>query len=363
MDFIVAIWDQICQFAMLYVVLPIKKMSLWDVADILILTVLLYLLYRFMRHRRAGRVFFGLIAVVLLSVIVGYLKLPVLNYVVRLFSTAAFFSIVVIFQPEIRDLLERIGNLTVLNPGSNTLPRRRMEQAKSVAEETANAVAVMAESRTGALIVFEGLTKLGEYVDTGRPVDARVTSKLLQTVFYDGTPLHDGALIIRDMRILAASCVLPSTKSRMDFGSMGTRHRAAVGLTEVSDALVIVVSEQTGIVSVAQDGRLLRDVDEKTLYDILMTYIAGNAYLRHKRANMRKEYLEMLENVARVNTPAPHKSTREENVEKEFKKLIGDTPAEGSAEETDSSIESVVIVDAPKADGDGEETSDDSTQI
>ena len=362
MDFIVKIWDRICEYAMSYVVSPIKSMGLWGVADILLLAVLLYLLYRFMRHRRAGRVFFGLIAVVVLSVIVGYLKLPVLNYIVRLFSAAAFFSIVVIFQPELRDLLERIGNLTLLNPRSNTLPRRHLDKAKSVAEETAKAVSEMAKSRTGALIVFEGLTKLGEYIDTGRPVDARVTANLLKTIFYNGTPLHDGALIIRNMRIFAASCVLPSTKSRMDFGSMGTRHRAAVGLTEVSDALVVVVSEQTGIVSVAQDGKLLRDVDEKTLYDILMTYIAGNAYLRIKRANMRKEYLEMLENVARVNTPTPQKSEREENVEKEFKKLIGDTPAEESAEEPDSSVESVVVTKAPKAEDDSD-ASGDSTNL
>ena len=358
MDFIMEIWDKICQFATRHIVTPILTIGPWDVVDILILAVILYQLYRFTRNRRAGRVVYGLVAVVIFSILVRFLDLPGLNYIVRLFSAAAFFSIVVIFQPEIRDLLEQIGNLTLFNPRSNTLPRKKMELAKSVASETANAVAVMAKSRTGALIVFEGLTGLGEYVESGRHVDARVTSKLLQTIFYNGSPLHDGALIIRNMKILAASCVLPSTKGKMDFGTMGTRHRAAVGLTEVSDALVVVVSEQTGIVSVAQDGKLLRDVDEKTLYDILMTYIAGNAYLRVKRANMRREYLEMLENVARVEQPTATKSEREENVEKEFQKLIGDTPAE----ETDSSIESVVIVKAPRAD-DTDGDADDSSNL
>ena len=131
-------------------------------------------------------------------------------------------------------------------------------------------------------------------------MDARVTSHLLQNIFYDKAPLHDGAVIIRDMRIYAASCVLPSTASDMDFGSMGTRHRAAVGVSEVSDALVVVVSEQTGIVSVAQDGKLLRGVDRKTLTDILMTYLAGNRYLRTKRLEERAEQHRLEHEAARA---------------------------------------------------------------
>ena len=118
---------------------------------------------------------------------------------------------------------------------------------------------------------------------TGKPVDAMVTSPLLQNIFYNKAPLHDGALIIRNMRIWRASCVLPTTHSTINFENMGTRHRAAVGLSEVSDALVIVVSEESGIVSVAQDGKLIRNVDRSTLMDILMTYMAGSLYLRLKR--------------------------------------------------------------------------------
>jgi hypothetical protein len=163
-------------------------------------------------------------------------------------------------------------------------------------------------------------------------MDARLTSSLLQKVFYNKAPLHDGALIIRDMRIIAASCVLPSARGKMDFGStMGTRHRAAVGVTEVSDALVIVVSEQTGTVSVAQNGKLLRDVDGKTLHDVLMTYVAGKTYLRQKRANMRKEYLEMLEEVGRVTPPSA--PTENEAVEKEFERLFGAVAEDDSTPE------------------------------
>lgn len=323
MSFLIKIWERICAFAIEYVAEPIKGMGVTDVIDVLLLALILFNLYRFLRTRRAGRVLIGLLIVAAFSALVTAFDLPSLAYIVRLFAAAAFFCVVVIFQPEIRDALEHLGNLTVFNPRSNTISRKKMSLAKEVADETVDAVMKMSEERTGALIVFEGLTKLGDYIRTGSPVDARISSKVLRNIFYDKAPLHDGALVIRDMRICAASCVLPSsTRNSIDFGIMGTRHRAAVGVTEVSDALVIVVSEQTGIVSVAQDGKLLRDVDAKTLFDILMCYMAGNAYLRQKKANMRKEYLEMMENIAHVETPSVS-TAKQEELDREFEKMIG----------------------------------------
>lgn len=336
MDALKTVWDRVCELALKYVWTPIKNMDWKDIADVLLLAVILYILYRFFRTRRAGRVLLGMGAIVVFSVVALLLEMPALSYIVRLFAASAFFCVVVIFQPEIRDALEHLGNLTILNPGSNRLSGKKMEQAKSMADATVDAVMAMSDSHTGALIVFEGLTKLGECIRTGKPMDARVTSTLLQNIFFNKAPLHDGALIIRDMRIIAASCVLPSARGKMDFGStMGTRHRAAVGVTEVSDALVVVVSEQTGVVSVAQNGKLLRDVDEKTLHDVLMTYVAGKTYLRQKRANMRKEYLEMLEEVGRVTPPSA--PTENEAVEKEFERLFGavvedDSTPEGTEE-------------------------------
>ena len=316
MNFFTNIWAQICNFFQTYVVKPFVNVGAKDIIDILLLAVVLYGVYRFFRDRRAGRVMLGLAFVVVASAVVSLFQLPALSYIVRLFAASAFFCTVVIFQPEFRDALESLGNWTLLNPNSNSISRKRMSVAKSVVEETVDAVTKMSETHTGALIVFEGLTKLGDYTRTGHIVDAQVSSKLLRNIFFNHSPLHDGALVIRDMRIYMASCVLPSsTRNIADFGNLGTRHRAAVGVTEVSDALVVVVSEQTGAVSVAQNGKLLRHVDAKTLYDILMTYIAGNAYLRHKRANMRKEYLQMMEEIARVEPPVkpteePHTSEK-----------------------------------------------------
>ncbi len=331
------IWKNICEFASTYVISPIQHMNWRDAIDILLLAVILFQMYRFTKNRRAGRVLLGLVAVVACCLLIVALHLPALTYLVQLFAATAFFCIIVIFQPEIRDMLEHLGNITLLNPGSNTLSKKKMGAAKSVADETVDAVTKMSEGKVGCLIVFEGLTKLGDYIRSGKPLDAQVSSHLLQNIFFDKAPLHDGALIIRNMRIVAASCVLPATKGKMDFGTMGTRHRAAVGVTEVSDALVIVVSEETGVVSVAQDGKLLRDLDAKTLHDVLMTYMAGNAYLKIKRANMKKEYFEMLEQVARTKVPAPDTS-RHEEMEAEFKKMIAGRASE-AVEEADSTME------------------------
>jgi diadenylate cyclase len=268
---------------MRYVAEPIVNMHARDIIDVLLLALVLYELFRFAQNRRAGRVTIGLLILIFALTLVKLFHFPALSYISDLFSAASFFCIVVIYQPEIRDALERIGNSTFLNPRSDTLPRKHLALAKITAEEITDAVFEMAERRTGSLIVMEGLTKLGDYIQTGKIVDARVTSLLLQNIFHDKAPLHDGALVIRDMRIWAASCVLPSSSGEVDFGNMGTRHRAAVGVTEVSDALVVIVSEETGIVSLAQDGKLLRNVDRETLYDVLMTYLAGRLYLRTKR--------------------------------------------------------------------------------
>lgn len=283
MNVLVEVGEQVGSWFMQYVAQPFLRIGVWDVIDILLLAVLIYQVYRFVRTRRAARVMIGLLVVVLLSVVLRFLNVPTLNYIITLFSASAFFCVVVIFQPELRDALERLGNCTFLNPGSDTLPKKHYWLAKSVADEVVDATYALSESKTGALIIFEGLTKLGDYMHSGKIIDARVTSHLLQNIFYDKAPLHDGALIVRNMRLWAASCVLPSTKGKLDFGSMGTRHRAAVGVTEVSDALALIVSEETGTVSVAQDGKLLRGVDRETLRDILMTYLAGRLYLRVKR--------------------------------------------------------------------------------
>ncbi len=306
MEFLTKIWSWICKFTVDYIVEPIGEMGIKDIIDILLLAILIYALYKFFRKRRAGRMLMGLVVVTVAAILSTLIGFPALSYLARLFAGAAFFCAIVIFQPEFRDTLEHIGNLSFLNLGRNGISKKKYNEAKEIADDVTNAVFSMAESHTGALIVFEGHTKLGDITHTGKTIDAKLSSHLLLNIFCEKTPLHDGALIIRDMRILAASCVLPSAKGRFDFGSMGTRHRAAVGVTEVSDALAIVVSEETGAVSVAQNRKLLRGIQKEDLNDILLTFIAGNTYLRAKRAAAHERFqtaiderLQQLMNVGR----------------------------------------------------------------
>lgn len=285
----------IANFFRQYVIKPFRSFGILDLFDILLLAILLYEIYRFTRNRRAGRLLAGFVIVVITGAIISLLRLPALNFIVRLFAGAFFFCTVLIFQPEIRDALEKIGNSKLVAPNGDTLPKKHLPLARSVASETVDAVFKMSKERTGALIVFEGLTKMGDYTETGKPLDAGVSSYLLRNIFFSNAPLHDGAVIIRNFRICAASCVLPSSRSDMGLGNIGTRHRAAVGVTEVSDALVVIVSEQTGVVSVAQDGKLLRGLDSETLYEILMYFLAGKLYYRTLRAQSKALFLERLE--------------------------------------------------------------------
>lgn len=295
MDFLNNIWSWICSFTTKYIAEPFSMIGIKDILDILLLSFLIYSLYKFFRKRRAGKMLAGLVVIVVASLLVDLIGFPALSYLVKIFSAAAFFCVIVIFQPEFRDTLEHIGNLSFLNLGKNNLSRKHLNTAIAVTDEVVDAVMKMSTSHTGCLIVFEGLTKLGDFVQTGKHVDAALTSHMLQNIFFDKAPLHDGALIVRDMRILAAGCVLPPARSKIDFDGMGTRHRAAVGVTEVSDALVIIVSEQTGRISVAQNRKLIRGLDEESLKDILLTYIAGNTYLHAKRVAAEERFQSVID--------------------------------------------------------------------
>ena len=192
-----------------------------------------------------------------------------LNFILNKTLTIGLLSVVIIFQPEIRRALEHLGRSAFEELHS----MQDVENRNITVNEIVNAVDNLAASKTGALIVIEKVTRLGEILNSGTILDAKVTSNLLENIFVVNTPLHDGATIIRNDRILASGCVLPLTNNTSINKKLGTRHRAAIGLSEISDSIIIIVSEETGIVSLAINGKLTRGYDKERLRIVLIKLI------------------------------------------------------------------------------------------
>ncbi|MGC8904536.1 diadenylate cyclase CdaA [Thermus sp.] len=212
-----------------------------DLLDILLVAVLFYYLYRLVAGTRALNLVRGVLVYLLVWFLASVLGLSTLAWLLGNAATLGAFALIVVFQPELRGFLERLG-------------RAQGPRAPSLAlEELLLGLSCLVERRYGALIALERRTPLGEYAATGEVLEARLSARLLVTLFYPGTPLHDGGAILRGGRLFAAGCVFPLSEAQV---GLGTRHRAALGLSEVSDALVIVVSEETGAIRVAEGGRL-----------------------------------------------------------------------------------------------------------
>lgn len=238
-----------------------------DIIDIVIVAFLLYKMFGFIRETRAQQMLWGILLIVAAFVLSEVLDLSLLNWLLTRLITVGLIAVVILFQPEIRRALEQLGRRGVFR---NQFKDVNKESAYATVHMLIDAVDDFSSTRTGALIAIEGDTMLTDIIETGVVVDSEISVRLLGNLFYEGSPLHDGAVIIRGDRIYAASCVLPLT-SRTSIGkNLGTRHRAGVGLSEVCDALVIIVSEETGAISVAKDGVLRRFLDLKSLEKILL---------------------------------------------------------------------------------------------
>lgn len=238
-----------------------------DVLDIVIVAYLVYKILGFIQETRAQQLVRGLVVLGIVFFLSDFLKLYLLNWLLRNFVTMGLFALIVLFQPELRRGLEQLGRRNIVSGQFRSLDK---ENAIGVVKEIVAAVDDFSATRTGALIVFERETMLNDIIETGTIVDARISVRLLGNLFYEGSPLHDGAVIIRGDRIHAASCVLPLTEKKNIGRNLGTRHRAGLGVSEVSDALVIVVSEETGVISVAENGNFRRFMDLKSVEKILL---------------------------------------------------------------------------------------------
>lgn len=244
----------------------LKSMSLISVIDILVVAFIFYKGYMLIKETRAEQLLKGIAFIIILIPISSILNLSMLYFILSKTLTIGIISVVIIFQPEIRRALEHLGRSAFEDKhGFEDRELRDM-----YVSEIVNAVSNLAETKTGALIAIEQGTGLGEIISSGTILDAKITSNLLENIFVVNTPLHDGATIIGRDKILASGCVLPLTNNKEINKKLGTRHRAAIGLSEISDALVIIVSEETGIISLAINGRLTRNYDKDRLRTILL---------------------------------------------------------------------------------------------
>ncbi len=245
----------------------IKSIDIFAILDIAVISYIFYKGYTLLNDTRAMQLIKGIIFIVILIPISDLLNLTMLNLILNETLTIGVLSIVIIFQPEIRRALEHLGRTAFTEKHLLLEDDKVMDK---VVTELVNAVDNLSKSKTGALIAIEQKTGLNDVIASGTEIDAIVSSALLENIFVVNTPLHDGATIIRNDRILAAGCVLPLTSNNDINKKLGTRHRAAMGLTEISDALVVIVSEETGTISLSVNGKLTRNYDKDRLKDILI---------------------------------------------------------------------------------------------
>lgn len=223
------------------------------------------------KDTRATALLKGLIVLLVADLISKWLGLNVINWLLQKAMTVLFVALPIVFQPELRRGLEQLGHSKLF--GKRFILSEA--QTDSLLEEVVTAVGGMAKNKVGALIVFERKTGLNDFIETGVKVDGLVSSELLTNIFIPKSPLHDGAVIMRGDRVIAAGCILPLSEDRTLDSELGTRHRAAIGISEHTDALVVVASEETGIISLAQGGRLRRHVETETLKDLLQPVFTG----------------------------------------------------------------------------------------
>ena len=246
----------------------------WDILDVILVAYLVYLGIKLVRETRAGQLVKGLLLLGVFYIVASVLQLSTLEFIIQKIFDIGIVAVIVIFQPELRRALEKVGRTRMTDFGvfGGKDASANAVWMKAI-DATCMAVQEFSKSATGALIVFERKTRLGEQLSTGVMVNATPSAELFGNIFYPNTPLHDGAVIMRDGMILAASCFLPKPqKEELISNNLGSRHRAAIGISEVSDAITVVVSEETGTISVTSDGEMIRGFTSETL----------NKYLREK---------------------------------------------------------------------------------
>lgn len=247
-----------------------------DIIDILCLAIVLYIVYRFVKERRAGKLVLGIAFLAAFLLICDLLELKAMDFILTNIFKVGIVLIAIVFQPELRAALEKMGDKSI--KGVKSIGERKNNtQTLAMIDEVSNAIFDLAKSKTGAIIVFERNTKLGDLILTGTVINAQVSSFLIKNIFFNKAPLHDGAVIVRDNRLYSAGCLLPLSVNPDIIKDLGTRHRAAIGVSENSDCVAVVVSEETGIVSIAHEGHIYRNFTRATMKKRLEEFLINNA--------------------------------------------------------------------------------------
>lgn len=250
-------------YAWNYFITQVTSITFTDVVDILIVSVLFYYIIRFIRDRRAGKLAVGVMLLILCQGLASVFDLTTLKFIMENVFQVGILAIIIVFQPELRSMLENVGGDSLRSLRS--IGERSNPENEKMIGQLCEALCDMSLSKTGALVAIERSTKLGDVIKSGTVVNADVSSFLLKNIFFNKAPLHDGAVIIRDGRIYAAGCLLPLSTNLDIIKDLGTRHRAAIGMSENSDAAVLVVSEETGTISFALGGQLKRNYNYASL--------------------------------------------------------------------------------------------------
>lgn len=249
----------------------VPTIRIMDIVDILVVAFVIYKIILMLQTTSSARIAKSIVIILLLTALTSVLHMYLMNYLLDKILEIGLLALVIMFQPELRRILEKLGSKSFREILST---KQEMRNIDYVISETVKACEIMSRERTGVLIVFERTSSLEDYQKTGIVIDARVSSELLRNIFFTKASLHDGAVIIRNERIAAAGCVLPLTENRNISSDLGTRHRAGIGMSEVSDAVVVIVSEETGTISVAISGMLKRHLTPQTLEKLLLNELA-----------------------------------------------------------------------------------------
>ena len=274
----------------------IKSMTIIDIIDIILITYIIYKGIKLIRETRAGQLMKGILLFIAIYIVSKEIGFKVLSFLLKNTLDIGLLAVLIMFQPELRRMLEKVGRANVSFLGFADTSDEMVEKWSVAIEAICESCEELSLTTTGALFVIERQTKLGEQIDTGTKVNAEPSKELFGNIFYPKTPLHDGAVIIRDGMVLAAACYLPKPqKEELVNKQLGSRHRAAIGMSENSDAIVIVVSEETGIISVADNGNLQRGLTVDELKSILDSKVIP----KQKDNTNRKNRLRSLKKAVR----------------------------------------------------------------